>query len=167
MSARFDRVVRVALSAGILGLVTSPLLFIFSGLVFAFPPMFSLVTLPPLLLGVSYLLRRYVSRPSEPTPRRPAALALEALSFLAIGAFLVLISRANLTVGFERLGIVCTLFLVAWALCVPVVSLQRTALEQRVAQLPRPIALASLVLTLAATSLIALDYLTTPAAFIG
>jgi hypothetical protein len=167
VSARLDRVVSVVLSAGILGLVTSPLFFIFSGVLFAFSPMFSLVTLPPLVLGVGYLLRRFVAGPREPWVRRPLTSGLEALSFLVIGMFLVLVSQVNLTVGFERLGIVCTSFLVAWALCLPIVSLRRTAIEQRVAQLPKAVAVTSVLLTFAATSLIAFKYLTAAPTFIG
>lgn len=154
------------LSACLLGLAACPFAFIAIGALSQFPLVFRMVMLPPLLLGCSFLLRRYLAKPSELPPPRRARLTIETLSWVAVAVFLFFISDISLATTFERAGAVSTAFLAASAVFLPVTLLRRTDIERRVGQLPRRLVLTLVIATLAAASAASVIYLWTPAAFI-
>jgi hypothetical protein len=121
--------------------------------------------LPPFLLGGGFLLWRYLSRPPDPPVRRIPLLLIEGASWMAVGAFLFFVSGISLMTAFERVGAVCTAFLVASALCLPLVLRRRTTLERRLHRLPGAVTI-TLLLAVLATSSVAVCYLRAPPAFI-
>lgn len=156
------RLPALGLSACVLGLALSPVPFIAVGALSHFAPLFTVVTGTPLALGCAFLLWRYLGRPAGPSARPRALAVVEALSWTAVAAFLLLVSRFNLAGSFERLGAVCTAFLVASVACLPVVAARRAALERRLEALPGRVALALLVATVAASSAVVALYLRSP-----
>jgi len=167
VKAGTGRLPAVALAALVLGLLVCPFLFIAMGALFRFPPLLSLVALPPLLLGSGFLLRRYLARPTEAAARGAALLVVEGLSWAVVGVFLFLVSGINIMTRFERLGTVCTSFLAASAVSLPLVLVRRTALERRLARLPGAVAAVASALILLAAGLVMIAFLRAPPAFIG
>ena len=153
-------------TACLLGLVVCPYGFIAVGALSSYPALFSVVMLPPFLLGSGFLLWRYLSRPSPAPGRRRFLLVFEGLSWLAVGVFLFFISNFTLLTDLERFGAVCTDFLAASALFLAVVLLRSTALEQRLGRLPRAVVLIFLILLLVAAVPASVRYLVTPPKFL-
>lgn len=170
LSAR--RLLTAALAACVLGLALCPLPYIAVGALFRFPPLFSLVMLPPWLLGSGLLLWRYLRKPTEPpaptagTRRAVLIFALEGASWIAIATFAYFISGFTLMTSAERVGAACTAFLFTGAGCLPLALARRTALERRLAALPSAAAAILLLLLLVATGAAAAAYLLAPPAFI-
>jgi apolipoprotein N-acyltransferase len=148
-----------------LGLAFSPFLFIAVGAPSNYPPMFSVVMLPPVLLGCGFLILRYLSKSTRPSTRRRTLWAFEGLSWIAIGVFLFFVSNFNFMTPFERVGVVSIAFLVSTAAFVPIALLRATALEGRLGVLSNGVAIALLLLMLLAASSLVVVYLNTPSAF--
>jgi drug/metabolite transporter (DMT)-like permease len=153
------------LTACVLGLAVCPVVYIAIGALSRFPPRFSLVMLPPYVLGGGYLLWRYLSRPSEPRRQLPLAL-VEAVSWLPVGVLLYFISGFALMTSIERIGAASAAFLVSSGACLPIVLARPASLERRLARLPRPVLVAVTFLVLMASGLAAMFYLKRPARFI-
>jgi len=156
----------VALAACPLGLLLCPFAFIAGGALSGFSPSFSLVLLPPFLLGCGFLLRRLLATPKEPGARQALQRALKAISWLVVVSFLYLISGVNLLRAFERFGAVCTYFLVVSVAVLPLLLLRPTDLETRMARLPRGLSVVVLLLLLGVSTVAMVAYLTAPPAFI-
>lgn len=154
-----------ALAACMLGLVVCPFLYIATGALFNFPPAFSLLMLPPLLVGSGFLLWRFLSKPTE-RAMSILLLVIEGFSWIAIVAFLILTSRFNLLTGFERFGLFCTFFLLASVCCLPLVLMRQTALEQRLTQLPNGVSISALLVILVLSGLAMIAYLLSTPVFI-
>lgn len=174
MTRRRGKPLTVAgLEACIAGLIVSPCFYIATGALAQFPPRFGLVTLPPLLLASGFLLWRLLAGPTRgapspaPTAHGLALLALEALSFVAIAMFLVLISGVSLMTRFERLGLFCSVHLLMSAACLPLLLRRDTPLARRLGRPPRGLATAVLLLTLVASGAIAAVYQLQEPVFIG
>jgi hypothetical protein len=155
-----------ALAACVLGLVICPFLYIAVGALSGFSPAFSVVMLPPLLLGSGFLLWRFLSKPTDRATISVPLLLMEGLSWVAIVAFLFLVSGFNLLRGLERFGVGSGFFLVGSVGGVLIVLLRRPALEQRLTRLPKGVAIAALVSLLALAGFAAIATLMTPPAFI-
>jgi hypothetical protein len=169
------------LAACVLGAVLFPLIFValFGGVDIllrrsgGLPPEFWLATLPPLLIGIGYLLYRFLRKPRERASgdtRLSAKIArwlMVVLSWFVIAVFVVIISKYPLNATFEQVGISLTFFLLASLLSLPVVLIRKTALQQRLMQLPNSIVTAALALVVSVSTVIAVVYLMTPATFIG
>jgi peptidoglycan/LPS O-acetylase OafA/YrhL len=123
------------LAACLTGFVTCPLLYIAIGALFQFSLAFSVIMLPPFLLGSGFLLWRFLAKPADTKPRILIQI-LGGLSLLSVAAFLFFISGFTLLTTFERFGLFCTFFLLASACCLPLVIKRDMALKQRLAQLP-------------------------------
>ena len=168
MSAR--RLLTATLAAFILGLALCPVPYIAVGALVRFPPLFSLVMLPPWLLGSVFLLWRYLRKPTEPsaagTSRAVIIFGLEGASWIAIATFAYFISGFTLMTSAERVGAACTAFLLTSAGCLPLALARRTALERRLAALSGTAAAVVLLLILAASGAVAAAYLLTPPVFI-
>lgn len=168
MSAR--RLLIAALAACILGLALCPVPYVAVGALFRFPPLFSLVMVPPWLLGSGWLLWRYLRKPTASpaarTPRAVLVFGLEGASWIAIATFAYFISGFTLMTSAERVGAACTAFLLTAAGCLPLALARRTALERRLAALSSTAAALLLLLILAASGAVAAAYLLTPPAFI-
>ncbi len=164
------RLLTAALAACVLGLALCPLPYIAAGALFRFPPLFSLVMLPPWLLGSGLLLGRYLRKPTEPPPTAGTPRAVlflgEGASWIAIATFAYFLSGFTLMTAAERVGAACTAFLLTSAVCLPLALARRTALEQRLAALPSTAAAVLLLLILAASGAAAVNHLLTPPAFI-
>jgi len=166
VKTRANRLFHAALAACILGLVLCPFLFIAVGALSGFSDAFSFVMLPPFLLGSGFLLARFLSKPSDRAMRSVLLLAIEGVSWVAVGTFLYFVSGFNLMSGLERSGAACTSFLVASAASLPIVLLRRTALERRLAPLPSAVTVTLLLLILVVSGLATIAYLVAPPAFI-
>ncbi|MCP4119998.1 MAG: hypothetical protein GY737_32300 [Desulfobacteraceae bacterium] len=154
-----------ALAACMLGLVTSPFIYIAIGAPFHFPPAFSFLIIPPFLVGSGFLLWRFLSKPTDHAMKKIPML-LEGISWMAIAIFIILVSRFNLQTKFERLGLFCTFFLSASLCCLPLVLIRKTALEQRLARLPGRVAISALLIILGLSGLSMISYLLSSPAFI-
>ena len=161
------RIVSVGLAAAILGLVIAPLPFVYFGVGFDFSPDFIAITFPPLFVSIGFLLSRFLVKANAGVGSRCWCQLLAGLSWLVIGAFLYIASGIGLTVGFERVGFVCSVFLATWALCLPLVALRPSALEQSIAQLPKAVSLAMLIITLVGASIASIIDAVTPPRFPG
>jgi hypothetical protein len=161
----FRRLPACALAACAVGLILCPFVFIAGGVLSGFSAEFSLVLLPPLLLGCGFLLERFLAKPKESVARNLRS--LEALSWLVLVAFLYLISGVNLSRGFERFGTVCTVFLATSVAALPFLLLRPTRLEMRLAQLPRALSILALIMIVAVATLATIVNLITPPTFIG
>jgi hypothetical protein len=139
--------------------VLCPFGYIAVGALGGFRPVFALITLPPLLAATACLLVRFLSKPSEAPTVRRWLLVAEIASWLVILWFLTVISRFTLLTPFERIGVSSMFFLVATVLCLPVVLLRRTALQQRLAWLPSGAATFALFAILLGAAALAIVYL--------
>jgi hypothetical protein len=81
-------------------------------------------------------------------------------------SFLLFISEMNLMRGVQRWGAVSLMFLTASVVCLPLVWLRHTALEQRLTRLPRIVVLSTLFVVLILSGLMALAYCNAPTRFI-
>ncbi len=156
---------RAVLAACILGLVLMPFGYMVFGALDDFSQAFAMLTLPPLLTGMSFLLLRLVL--AQGWPRRGVLAWLgELLSWLVVVAFLVIISGFFLHTGLARLGLLCTTFLTVSLLCLPLVLLRQTAVRQRLEAVPDAWAISlALVLLMVTGGLMGL-YLLRPPAFL-
>jgi hypothetical protein len=154
-----------ALAACVLGLLLCPFGYVAIGALAGFAPAFSWVTLPPLLLSSGYLLFRFLTQPKE-NASSGAHLIAEVVSWIVIVAFITLVSGFTLLTTFERVGLSLTIFLVVSLLCLPVVLIRKTALQQRLTRLPNVIARSVLLLVLLASAATATVYLLRAPAFI-
>jgi hypothetical protein len=143
----------------------TPYVYIAIGAMHAFDVMVSIITLPPLLLSNGYLLRRYLARPAH-SKCAWWACALEALCWAATVTFLIVVSNFTLLTTFERLGLTVTFFAIATIVCVPVVLLRATALQQRLTRVPTQVARLALAAIVAATAVTVAVHLLKAPAFI-
>jgi Na+-transporting NADH:ubiquinone oxidoreductase subunit NqrE len=120
------------LSACVFGLALCPYVYVAIGALAGFGLAFSFLTLPPLAASTALLLYCFLSKPSGQRTR----LRLELICFSVVIAFLVLVSGFSLHTTLERIGLSASVFLASSALCLPVVLVRRTALQQRVESLP-------------------------------
>lgn len=160
-----DRLPAAMLAACMTGLAICPFLFIAIGALSNFSPSFSFFILPPFLLGSGFLLWRFFSKPADQAANF-IFLAMEAISWIGIVASLFLISGFTLMTGFERLGLACTFFLLASAVCLPVIWVRRTTLEERLAHLSKGVAISILLLILMLSGLSTAAYILSKPAFI-
>jgi len=159
---RKDNFTVTGLAACILGLVICPFLYIAIGALFSFSPAFSLLMLPPLLVGSSFLLWRFLSGPTDQATST-MFIVTEGISWIAIVAFVILISRFKLLTAFERFGLFCTFFMLASICCLPLVLIRETALEQRLTQLPNGLSISALLIILMLSGFVIIIYfLSTP-----
>jgi hypothetical protein len=163
---RMGRFPAAVLAACTLGVLSFPVVFAGLGALSELQPGFVLVITPPWLLASGFLAWRFLARPNDRPARGAAGRIGETLSWCAIVGFAFFASSVRLTTGLERWGACCTLFLVASAVCLPLVLMRRTALEQRLARLPVRMAVLVLVLVLAISGLSTIRYLVNPPAFI-
>lgn len=147
------------LAACVLGLVLCPFVFVANIIrrPGAMEAEFWFVTLPPLLICCGYLLYRFLGKPKERASSSPRRLIvkiigwlMEILSWLVIVAFITVVSFYPLNTTFERILISVTFFLFASLLSLPVVLVRKTALQQRLMQLPRGVVPSVLVLVISA-----------------
>jgi hypothetical protein len=151
-----------ALGSCVIGLIISPYLYIAIGALSRFPLVFSFVTVPPLLFSSGFLFWRFLARPKKQEMSK-TWLVIEVISWMAIVMFLILISHFNLNTTFERAGLFCSFFLLASVFCLPVISLRRIALKQRLKNYPSGVVIVVLMLVLTSSGLIAILYqLSTP-----
>ena len=137
-----------ALAACIVGLIVCPVAYIALGIRAEFSRQFYFTALPPFALACGFLLWRYLGKPGERTaPRLPVLLA-EGVSWIVIARFLFLMSGIHLLRGAERMGVASKWFLVATAISLPVVLMRQTALQRRLAALPKAVVTAMLLLIL-------------------
>lgn len=122
----------VGLSACVFGLVLCPYVYVAIGALAGFGLAFSFLTLPPLAASTGLLLYRFLSNPSGQRIRP----WMELVCFSVVIAFLVLVSGFSLHTTLERIGLTSSVFLASSVLCLPVVLMRRTALQQRVESLP-------------------------------
>ena len=173
------------LAACVLGAALCPLVFVvvFGGTDIllgrrGFGPEFWLATLPPLLISIGYLLYRFLRKPREQASsgtRLNGKIArwlmvilnwlMSIVSWLVIAAFVSIISIYPFSTQFEQLGLSLTFFLVASLLSLPVVLLRKTALQQRLMQLPNGVVTTALALVVSISAVIAAVYLMTPDSF--
>jgi hypothetical protein len=150
-----------ALTACILGLVTCPFPYIAVGALSRFPPAFSVIVLPPFLVGSGFLLWRYLAQPPIAASGIPLLVA-EILSWGAAAVFLFYISGFTLLETVHRVGLASLLFLLTSLLCLPLVIWRETALEARIGRLPRAMSLVALVIVLAAAGIAIAAYFLIP-----
>ena len=94
-------------------------------------------------------------------------LVIEIVSWVAIAVFVFLISQLDLMTPFERVGAVCTAFLVSTAISLPVVLVRRgTALERRLDRVSNGVAMGVVLLVVVVTCVVAAVYWWRPARFI-
>lgn len=153
----------LGLSACVLGLVLCPLAYIAIGALTGFAPAFSFLSLPLLFASTGYLLYRYLSKPGRASSSKWLMTA-EMVSWILIIAFLVIVSDFTLLTKFERIGLFCSLFLVASLISLPFVLMRQTALRERLKRLPNSaILILLLVILLAAAGTMALYLQRVPA----
>ena len=160
-----DNYAAATLSACVLGLAVSPFFYVASGALSGFSPVFSMVALPPLVVGDGFLLLSLLRRPLA---KRMSILQLaaESIGWLVVAAFLMLVSGVNLQTPMERAGLSCSYFLLSSVLCLPLTFLRDTTIGQRLRRLPRSVSIGVLVLVLLLSGAIVLAYVITPPAFI-
>lgn len=154
------------LAACVLGLVVCPFAYFAVGALSDLRAPYRYVMVPAFLLASGALLVRYLAKPTEQPGRRLRLLVIEVASWIAIAIFLFIVSGLRLMTGVERVGAACAAFMLASALCLPVVLIRRTALEQRLARLPTAALVTALLAILATSSAAVIAYLTTPPRFI-
>jgi hypothetical protein len=156
-----------ALGACVVGAILCPLVFVATGALADFSPLFGVVVLPPYVLGGGFLLRRFLAKPRG-VPTQPSWLwLLEAVSWMVVAGVLYLVSGAKLMIGLERLGAVCTWLLAASGACLPLLLIRQSTLETRLSRLPRGVPLVVLIALVGLLVWAMMGYLSTPPTFIG
>jgi hypothetical protein len=152
--------VATALTACVLGLVTSPLSFIVVGASRSeFSPTSSFILLLPFFVSSGFLLWRYLAR-SPITVGGIPLLVAEILSWNTIAVTLFTVSGIGLQDTAQRIGSSSMSFLLISLLCLPLVIWRETALEAWIRRLPRAMSVGALVIVLAAATIaIAADFL--------
>ena len=84
----------------ILGMSTTPLIYIFSGALFSFSIMFSVILLPPYIISLGIILKRRVIGEKS---NKVTYQVIELICFLIAITFIVLISDYNLQTIIERI----------------------------------------------------------------
>lgn len=160
------RIPVVVLSSFIIGLLLTPLVYIAIGALGGFSMAFSLLSLPPLLGSMLFLLRRLVaSSPAQGTAGR-GLMAAEAVCWLLVGFFLLIVSGFTLLTTQERFGLFCVLLLLASVLASPWVLLRPSALVARVAQWPAQLVVAGALAAAVASIMFAVVHGFTPSRFL-
>jgi len=154
-----------ALTACILGLVLCPTPYLLAARSELSLAAFATLV-PPFVLSVGILLLRFLGKPSSETTGGVAMRLLELASWTVVVSFLLFISQVRLLRGIERWGVACTFFLSASLVCLPLVWVRHTALEQRLTRLPRVVIVSALCAVLVLSGLMLFAYLTTPTRFI-
>lgn len=153
----------LGLSACVLGLVLCPFAYIAIGALSGFAPAFALIALPPLLVGVGYLLYRYLRTPAQGAASAWQLLA-EGLAWLPVIGFLWVVSDFTLLTSLERVGWLSTLFLSTTLIALPIVLRRRTALASRLQRWPKVLGVSVLVgVLLAAVGIAVVHGLRAPA----
>lgn len=155
----------LGLTSFVLGLIISPFIYIGIGALFQFSFMFSLVFLPPLLLGSGFLFWRHFAKQKRHLTNK-SILTFEVLSWIVVVLFLIFISRFNLMTISERAGLFCTFFLFSSVVGFPLVLLHETVFEQQVKQFPGYLIILLFFLILLITSTVMVVYLTAKPSFI-
>lgn len=166
MNSRMDRFPSAALTACILGLVICPAPFIAIGARSGLPSAIGFVLLPAFVFGSAFLLVRFLGKTANRSPGAHAMRIAEAAAWVVIAAFLFFVSGVNLMTGVERSGAVSTFFLAASVCWLPVVAVRKTALEARLTQLPRRVAIVMLIVVVAVSGISMINFIVTPSAFI-
>jgi hypothetical protein len=163
---RSSRFPAALLAAYVVGVVLSPLGYVATGALGDFRTSFALAALPLLAASIGFLLWRYLREGQDDERGAGALRVVEALGLAFVVGFLVLASGARLTRGAQRIGIAAGFALAAMVLALALVLPRRSALEARLARVPRRAATAALVaLLLAALAAVGVA-LATPARFV-
>ena len=161
-----DKIPVVVLSSFIFGLLLTPLVYIAIGALGGFSMAFSVLSLPPLLGSMLFLVRRLFSQSPAHGTARPGLMAAEAACWLLVGAFLLIVSGFTLLTTQERMGLFCVLLLLASVLAAPWVLLRPSALVARVAQWPAQLVLACSLTAAVASIMFAVVHVFTPSRFL-
>ncbi len=165
MHTRKTNLPTTALTACILGIVACPFLYIAIGATFSFSIAFSLIMLPPMLMGNGFLLWRFLSKPPGLTMKIPLLIG-EGLSWVSILLFLFFISDFTLQTERERIGFFLTLYLAASVGCFPLALLRETSVERRIAGLPPLTTIGLLLGILLPSALLVIPYLLSAPRFV-
>ncbi|GKT23379.1 hypothetical protein [Acidovorax sp. SUPP3334] len=126
----------VVLSSLIMGLLLTPTIYIAMGALGGFATAFTFISLPLLLACTLFLLCRFLAKPgSTATPRQWLA-GLESIAWLGVVFFLFIVSGFTLLTHAERVGLFCTLLLIASFLAAPWMALRPSMLAARIARWP-------------------------------
>jgi hypothetical protein len=155
------------LAACVLGFATAPLPLLLLAGRSEWGGAFGIVASTVVLLASGALVYRYVIRRAEAARTGAAGCVVEAVSWVVVIAFLIVGSGIKLLVGVARAGVVADSFLLLTLLELPVVILRRTAVERRLARLPRAGVRIGATAALVVAGLVALIDLATPARFPG
>jgi hypothetical protein len=156
----------IVLSACFMGLLLTPLAYVSIGALGGFSSAFSMLSVPLLLGSTLFLLFRLLPRIPAPELTRTWSMAIEAVSWLLLGLFLIIVSGFTLLTTWERIGLFCVLLWVAAVLVAPLIFLRPSALVSRVAQWPAPIVLVGSVSFAGLSIVCAVIYLLIPSRFL-
>ncbi|WOI47648.1 hypothetical protein [Acidovorax sp. BLS4] len=132
----------VVLSSVVMGLLLTPMIYVAIGALSGFAMAFAFLSLPSLLACTLILSYRFLARPGVRESSRARFSAVESIAWLLVGSFLFVISDFTLLTLSERVGLFCTLLLIASFLAAPWMALRPCALVVRIAQWPKPLVLA-------------------------
>jgi hypothetical protein len=122
-----------------------------------------------MVAGAAFLLVNYLKRAKEgaaESGRSGRFRAIEVLSWVAVATFLFFISSFNLMTSLERAGAVSIAFLAGALIFLPVAIRRTTAIERRLARLPKGVTVGLLIVMLATASLFAAIAWVRPPGFI-
>jgi len=161
-----SRLPAIALAACVLGLATCPFLYFVSGAPFEIvAPVQRTVLICGAVIAGMFLLGRFLRRPSV-GHEHPSLWAAEGISWATLLYFVVVVSDMRLMSDRERVGSTCLFFLGMALLWLPIIALRRTALEHRLAGIPRTVSMGALVVLLAVSGFMVYLLFTLPPEFL-
>jgi len=166
MTQTSHRLPAATLAACSLGTVLCPAPFIVLGARDELLPTTSLIVSSVFMLSAGFLLARLVGSKFRQPAHRAVLGMIEVASWVTVAALLLFVSQIHLLRGLARWGSVSMFFLVASAICFPLVWTRPTAIEHRLARLPRALVVVALFAVLALSGITLYLFLTTPARFI-
>jgi hypothetical protein len=161
-----SRLPGLVLSACVLGLVTCPLVYVALGAPMELVYVNDRVIMLALCgFGCAFLFWRYLTTPTDRKTSRWLVF-VEILAWMALAYFVATVSRFRLSSDRERAGMICLFFTGAAALWLPLVIFRRTALVQRLANIPASVLLATLLVLLAGSGAMIYQLFALPPDFI-
>lgn len=116
------------INAMILGISTTPLIYILSGALFGFSMMFSVISLPPYIIALGVIIKQRITIKKKTS--KTIYQVIESLCFIITLIFIFLISNYNLQTTSERIqntSLFTLISIAVWCLVLHIIRLKRNS----------------------------------------